>query len=1073
MNLPPEFLTKEYVKQWCASPTVFHRGFTYYIKGRVFALESEEDGYTWYAIVNGNRSYQVKIKIHHRFIFPECTCPAFETWEECKHIVAVLLEMADLQDLRKYKKDSYIPSRKYERAKQMIDLFANGLTRDKEEGQIGDKQPLMVEYFCKTSSVGISAEKKLFTIQLKVGVKRPYVVKHIRKFLQAVDEQSNYFFTSNFSYLPSDHYFTEEDQEILQILQEIRKQEEFYGSAHAFREDERSLTIPPLLADQLIMKLQGRTVTFDDRGMLAYQPCSGETKIPLHFRLEKGAADEFQLDLSSLNDFLFYEPYGWIIYKNTIYKLSPVQQDLFLKIAKLKPYNSTLLPVAKDQMGSFISYVLPEMKRIGSIHLADEVLDQITNPELIVKIFIDWQNERLSARIEYHYGDMVIDPFAADATHFTESNQILIRDRDKEQEIMKIIEGTPFKYNGKECYIEGEEETYDFLFLTVPKLEEKGEVYLSETVRSLIFPRHYAPVTRIDMERGSNLLEISFDMEGIDREEVKNILHSVVEKKRFYRLPTGAFLSLEDEEFLTLNRLFTELNMTKRQLNDGTMRVPVYRGLQVDEIMHGMHHVARFGIKYRRFIQDLKNPDTLDFEVPPTLQARLRDYQQYGFQWMKTMAKYGLGGILADDMGLGKTIQGITYLLSEKMENGEGEPSLVVTPASLVYNWKNEFDKFAPALDVEVVYGTPEERIRLLQERKPDVFITSYPLLRQDFEHYAKLNFSSLILDEAQAIKNHATKTAQAVKQINAARRFAFSGTPIENSLDELWSIFDAILPGFFHNQKTFRNLEPAKIAAMVRPFILRRVKADVLKELPDKIETVYQSDLTKTQKELYLGYLDKIKQEAKESIRIEGFEKSRMKILTGLTRLRQLCCHPSLFIENYRGPSGKLEQLLEIIEQGMENNRRLLVFSQFTGMLDIIREELDRKKIGYFYLDGKTPSKERVEMSNRFNQGEKGIFLISLKAGGTGLNLTGADTVILYDLWWNPAVEEQAAGRAHRMGQKNTVHVIRLVARGTIEEKIYDMQQKKRELIEQVIQPGEGSLSGLSEEEIMEILGL
>jgi SNF2 family DNA or RNA helicase len=342
-----------------------------------------------------------------------------------------------------------------------------------------------------------------------------------------------------------------------------------------------------------------------------------------------------------------------------------------------------------------------------------------------------------------------------------------------------------------------------------------------------------------------------------------------------------------------------------------------------------------------------------------------------------------------------------------------------------------------------------------------------------DFELYKDKGFDTLILDEAQAIKNHLTQTAKLVKKINAVKRFALSGTPIENSLDELRSIFDAILPGFFQNQQSFRQLSQEHIARVVRPFILRRMKQDVLKELPEKIETVHHSELTKEQKELYIGYLQKIQQETIQSLQIDGFEKSRIKILAGLTRLRQLCCHPSLFLENYEGSSGKLEQFMEIAGNYLENGKRLLVFSQFTGMLQIIREQMDQADIRYFYLDGQTPSKERVEMANRFNNGDKEVFLVSLKAGGSGLNLTGADTVFLYDLWWNPAVEEQAAGRAHRIGQKNSVQVIRLITRGTIEEKIYELQQRKRELIDKVIQPGETILSSLTEQELREILAI
>ena len=720
---------------------------------------------------------------------------------------------------------------------------------------------------------------------------------------------------------------------------------------------------------------------------------------------------------------------------------------------------------------------MPGLKKIGQVEMAEEVRDQVINPPLHVKIYMDRQEERLFAKVEYHYGNLVLDPFQPGQGEEMENGMILIRETEKEQQVMKIIESTAIKYNGKECYLEGEEETYDFLFTSVPKLHRLAEVYMTDGVKSLLQYKEHEPVTKIDMDSGGHLLEISFDMEGIDGQEVKEILQSVVEKKKYYRLSNGAFLSLEDDGFQTMNRLFSELQIHKDQVQEGVMQLPVYRCLQISEIMNSVNpYAAKLGKNFRRLIQDLKNPDTLDYEVPESLSAKLRDYQQFGYQWLKTMAHYRLGGILADDMGLGKTVQAITYLLSEKEENqkeNERRPSLIVSPASLVYNWKSEFEKFAPDLEVVVAYGAPEERYVFLRDHKPDVFITSYPLLRQDLELYEKVEFDSLILDEAQAIKNHMTKTAKAVKQIKAAKRFALSGTPIENSLDELWSIFDGILPGFFRTHHAFRNMDQEKIAQMVRPFILRRVKQDVLKELPEKIETVYQSELTKSQKELYVGYLEKIKQETKESIQKEGFDKSRMKILAGLTRLRQLCCHPALFLENYTGPSGKLDQLMEIIENALENKQRILVFSQFTSMLHIIREGLDKTNVGYFYLDGHTPSKVRVEMTERFNEGENDLFLISLKAGGTGLNLTGADTVILYDLWWNPAVEEQAAGRAHRMGQKNNVQVIRLITHGTIEEKIFEMQQKKKELIEQVIQPGEAMLSSISEKEILEILGI
>ncbi|WP_337999909.1 DEAD/DEAH box helicase [Paenibacillus urinalis] len=353
------------------------------------------------------------------------------------------------------------------------------------------------------------------------------------------------------------------------------------------------------------------------------------------------------------------------------------------------------------------------------------------------------------------------------------------------------------------------------------------------------------------------------------------------------------------------------------------------------------------------------------------------------------------------------------------------------------------------------------------------VLITSYPLLRMDADMYSERHFHTFIMDEAQAFKNYATQTAHAVKAINARHRFALTGTPIENSLEELWSIFDVVFPELFQGRKAFNELSREAIARRIRPFLLRRVKADVLAELPEKIESLHTSELLTEQKKLYVAFLAKLRAETVKHLSEKQFDKNRIKILAGLTRLRQLCCHPGLFVEGYQGSSAKFEQLMELIEESRSAGKRVLLFSQFTEMLGIIGRELGAQGIPFFYLDGQTPGQERVEMCQRFNEGERDFFLISLKAGGTGLNLTGADTVILYDLWWNPAVEDQAASRAHRMGQKNVVQVIRLVSRGTVEDKMYELQQRKKNLIEEVIQPGQESSSTLSEEEIREILAI
>ncbi|EFS03000.1 DNA/RNA helicase protein, partial [Listeria seeligeri FSL S4-171] len=504
------------------------------------------------------------------------------------------------------------------------------------------------------------------------------------------------------------------------------------------------------------------------------------------------------------------------------------------------------------------------------------------------------------------------------------------------------------------------------------------------------------------------------------------------------------------------------------------MQVPLYRGMQIYDILgagtQDEHH--KFSRSFRELLTDITTQSEDNFALPAGLKAELRDYQLTGFEWMKSLAKYNLGGILADDMGLGKTVQTISFLASELEETPDLKPVLIVTPASLLYNWQSELEKFAPDIPVTVLHGTKESRLVEMEDMKRGhVYLISYPSLRQDILNLADVNFSSVIIDESQAIKNYHTKASQAVRALKRNHVFALSGTPLENSIDELWAIYQTLMPGFFPSLRKFKEIPYDKIATMIRPFLLRRLKQDVVKELPDKIETNLYSELTDEQKTIYLAYLEKIQADLAESN--GNASEERIKLLAGLTRLRQICCDPSLFVENYQGESGKLLQLFDTIQTARENGKRLLIFSQFTGMLAIIRRKLEEDGQTFFYMDGKTPAKTRLDMVNSFNEGENDIFLISLKAGGTGLNLVGADTVILYDLWWNPAVEEQATGRAHRIGQKRVVQVFRMITKGTIEERIFELQKKKQALVDELIQPGEQMLGKLSTEEIKQILQL
>jgi SNF2 family DNA or RNA helicase len=1087
-------LSLQDIKSLCGT-TSYKRGEAYYKSHRVLQLNYDPDEQCYHAVVSGSKRYNVKIELdQYGYMEAECDCPAFHSYYDyCKHIAAVLLHIHALNQSDKViplpsqhkakDKDALEPvisSRDMQLTRTIISLFDNPSDTEENVNQAAPvhNHVLDVEFTCK--AITYSSRKNLFGIEMRIGSsKRLYIVQKIKDFLSKIEQHTPHSFSKHFTFDPSVHTFKETDWALIQQLIEIHRNETVYREALSsysigyVLSNDRVLFIPPLAWERLLPKLTEAAVKFEHEGRTYDHIEIKEGHIPLTFQLNKASAAGYQLDIQGLDQVTMMDNYGYVLAKGTLYKLTGTQINRLAKMKEMFQYApQQQVVIAPSQIETFIERVIPELKKISSVSIAQQISDQIVNPPLHARLYLNWDDDRMLARLEYEYDDMVIDPFHSGADRQDQSGRILLRDVEQENRIMRLFEQSSFKYNGSELYMDEEEGMYHFLYHILPPLEKVAEVYITPSLKSMMHRSLHPPKVKVDVDSKTQWLDIDFDLEGIDEQEIRHILQSVVEKKKYYRLPDGAFLSLEEDGFEEISRFIEEMGIRKSEIKGKHMELSVVRGFHLLD-SNERTPAIKLGKSLRHLLENIRNPDNLDFEVPETLSPVLRDYQKYGFQWMKTLAYYHFGGILADDMGLGKTLQSIAFILSERQEiTATGLPVLIVSPASLVYNWKNEVKKFAPELKAVVATGDKQERSEILDElSNVDVVITSYPLLRRDMELYMKHRFHTLILDEAQAVKNHATQTAQAIRGIQAKHRFALTGTPIENSLEELWSIFDAVFPELFSSKKAFTELPRETVAKRVRPFILRRMKSDVLKELPEKIETLQTSELSPEQKKLYMAYLAKLQKETIEQLEVDGFQKNRMRILAGLTRLRQLCCHPSLFIENYTGASGKLEQLMEIVEQYQNAGKRMLIFSQFTEMLGIIRQELTQRGLSYFYLDGKTPASERVELCRRFNEGEHDVFLISLKAGGTGLNLTGADTVILYDLWWNPAVEQQAADRAHRMGQKNVVQVIRLVTEGTIEEKMYELQQRKKDLIDEVIQPGEAALSTLTEKEIRELL--
>ncbi|WP_025684174.1 DEAD/DEAH box helicase [Paenibacillus maysiensis] len=1140
--------TLQDVRDICGT-TAYNKGREYVEKGRVTSLKINAPCTRIAAGVKGSRNYQVHIDLDEFGLDAECTCPAYQNsyyHEGCKHIAAVLIAVhrmikagtqsqiivpdyqldipaaGQTQPTSIFGPDSLLsapPSRRpatrsaiepfqqmisYRTADQLMELFKqtdesgdNGLSPAGSEFTTTHQEKLQVEYICHVEDSSYKGEQ--INIEMKIGTRRTYVVQKLRPFLDSVEKGESFHFTKLFSYEPATQYFAHADRQLMELLIHIKNGERMYKEllnpyslSDSFAGDARAMFIPPMNWPDVYKLLQQCDfVTWEGKGTLGNgQITASDEVLPIEFNIAPGVSGGYKLNVNGLQEAALLPSYGLTVSYGKIFEENP------LKLRRLAKMRDTLsayggkssVDISAAQIEPFVQQTLPVLRKAGKVSVDKRVRERIAEPELVSKSFVDREEGKLFVRLEFDYEGILLNPLDEKGKQRADSKMILIRNMDSERRVLHVLESSRMRRNGLRWIATTDDEIFDALYHVLPELEELTEVYISQSARGMRYDPASRPKIKAELTSELDWLNVSFELEGMNQQELRDIMLSVVEKKKYIRLRSGAFLSLEGEEYATYGRMAEELSVKRSDVKGGTVKLPALQALQLSDDIQGASSL-RMGKHLRRFLERLRHPERLEYDPPESLANVLRDYQVQGFQWLKSLSFFRFGGILADDMGLGKTLQTIAYICSELDSHAEigkqtdkssspaqaSMPVLIVTPASLTYNWENEFKRFAPHVRVEVVAGQKGERSGLLAtvegDQGPEVIITSYPLLRRDFEWYENKTFSTLILDEAQAIKNAGSLTAQLVKQLSAPRRFALTGTPIENSLEELWSIFDAVFPGLFSGRKSFRDIPREQLARMVSPFILRRLKEDVLEELPDKIETVQRSELSGEQKKLYAAYLSQLRDDTIQDLQTNGFQKSRMKILAGITRLRQLCCHPSLFVEDYQGSSGKMEQLLETVAEARASGRRMLVFSQFTSMLDIIRSALEKEGAGVFYLSGSTPARDRVDMCRRFNEGENDVFLISLKAGGTGLNLTGADTVILYDLWWNPAVEEQAAGRAHRMGQKRVVQVIRLVAEGTIEETMLELQQRKKDLIKDVLDPAEGPSSTLTEEDIRELL--
>ncbi len=977
----------------------------------------------------------------------QCSCKV----PGCAHVVCAMLNFTQ-------ETNASVSKNKAKELKNMLtNVFSKNLQVDigvlnKEKIQI---QPIV--------------DFETMTITFRIGSKKHYLIKNITEFLQTLSTESNYYLTQNFHIRNSLSNYSTNAQSVIQYLK-YELEYNFYNQDNVKFIELTSLNIDKTF--ELLLK-------FFESGEKIYtkQPNGNLVELYLDKDFVENIYDEFlyELDFTDNNillknskfDYETLQGYrqGYIFKDDTILR---VPNDFFNCLTNI---NETFIGLKSDEINfnyeeisDFLSFVFPYLKKYNLIeNTYIDKLFQFGYYDLVTKIYFDIKKKNVLANVVFCYGDDEIPYYSLENVPFR--NQI------RELEIIKTLNFFNFEDTGTSFAVSKDNDIFDFITAGFDTFRSLAEVYITDAYRNYLHKLNEVSPS-VSIRSNNNLLSLDIEFGDIDIAEMRKILDAFTKNKKFYRLENGEFINLQKDDVKELVEL---LHIS--EVEDDKFYLPFSKSFLIDNFSE--LNISK-DAAFVDMILSIKNSRTQSLDLPE-VNLDLRSYQLDGIKWLNALYTHGLGGILADDMGLGKTIQTISLLSKVKLDQGSLK-ALIVVPTSVLYNWEQELVRTANNLTYTLVFGTQKTRSELI-EFDSDVYITTFDTVRRDIKFYTH-EFDILIVDEAQYIKNHNTQTSKAIKKINRKSTFALTGTPIENSLGELWSIFNLCLPSLLGSFNSFNknyiksivqhdnNNVMSLLKNQISPFILRRFKADVLTELPDKIESTITCDMTDEQENIYNTFLLEARGEIYAGL--QNHTMDTISVLSKITRLRQLACHPQLVNEDYLKNSGKLDATLELLESVLEQGHRVLLFSQFTSMLQIISDKLTNMlDEPHFYLDGKTSSKNRIDMSARFNNGENNIFLISLKAGGVGLNLTGADVVIHFDPWWNPSVMEQATARAYRFGQKNTVQVFNIIARNSIEEKIVKLQESKKSIIDNVINDNTQTLGRLTEDDIKWIFDL
>lgn len=1050
------------------------------------------------AKVRGNEKpyYHVEMEIDEEFgevSNSRCECEAFYNYEGlCKHCVAALFSYVNRRRAADILKVKNGESEKAE----------NTFPKEENLRTSNSLKTLLNHYSMRAGTVYLLPETiygkielepyfkmnyGFATVEFKIGAEQKYVLKNISAFLDSLRNNEKVRYGKKLEFYHHMEAFTEPAKRMIEFLQiqeaDKRRQSKFHAYYTYTGGYERTMELDGLGIDRFLKAVGTEPFTAE----IGYLPegqfrVAEEEKQPkLH--IKQGASGVFLLleDLQVIcgeNYIYFYE--DSLIYRSK----SGLKGKIYEFFDYLKRQTGGECYIAEEELPMFCRDLLPLIRENFTVVSEgfDESLYVPPKPEF--ELYLDKRDvNTVGARLLAVYGEEkynVLEKIGPGE----------VRDVAEELRARNLVE--PYFNDdtmGQTNFVlyKNEDMLYQLLTSGLRRLSEYMTIYTSEGFRNMKVVS--SPGVSVGVSLKSDLLELEIHSPEMSQEELAYLLSKYDKKKKYIRLKNGDFLDIEDDGLGVLAEVSEDLRLTEANLKKGRIIAPKYRAMYLDAALKNNHVLSvEKNREFKGMVRNMKTIEDSDFEIPASLKGIMRSYQKNGFLWLKTLRENGFGGILADDMGLGKTLQVISLLLSEQEEAKAGEkeikPSLIVCPASLVYNWQKEIKRFAPELDTQIVAGSAAERRELVKKsEKHQILITSYDLLKRDTELYQDMVFAIQVIDEAQYIKNPSTQAAKAVKKITAAFKLALTGTPIENRLSELWSIFDYLMPGFLYSYQRFReeielpivtNQDENKmerLQRMIRPFILRRLKGDVLKDLPEKLEENVFAKLTGEQMQLYDAHVQQMK-EMLDGKSEKEFRENKIQILSELTKLRQLCCDPSLLFEGYAGESAKTDMCMELILNAVNGGHKVLLFSQFTSMLDRLGERLEKEGIDFYMLTGSVNKEKRMQMVESFATDEVPVFAISLKAGGTGLNLTAADIVIHYDPWWNVAVQNQATDRAHRIGQKNVVTVYKLVAEGTIEEKIIAIQERKKQLARQVLE-GEGmDTATFTREEILELLG-